>query len=118
MDKMVQNLSQYMSQYKRIGKRNNWKDNNIMDEYKKRLGAFLSEYANITDESHSMEDEKVIRQSIKILIEKRVFTMEEMRKTALKDHNILISENYIEECIYGWLYETDYMDKGENQNVF
>lgn len=69
-------------------------------EFRKRMADFISEYID-TINGGKYEDDDVIRQSIRILITENVFTVEELRKQALKDHYILIPKQFIRECVYG-----------------
>lgn len=71
----------------------------MMSEYKKRLTDFLLEYVDIVEEGSKQEE--VIKAAIKLLVTEKVFTVDEMRKTAVRDHSVLIPASYIRECVYG-----------------
>lgn len=47
------------------------------------------------------EEDIVIKASVKILIMENVFTVDEMKKQALKDYSIIIPKQFIRECVYG-----------------
>lgn len=68
-------------------------------EYRKRIAKFLSEYIDINDCKYGYGDDEVIRQGIKILIESGAFTADELRKTAIKDYNIVITKQFINRCL-------------------
>lgn len=63
-----------------------------------RLTAFLDEWLKIPQDMRNkdgiIENETVIKSCTEILIEKKVFTMEEMRKEALKRHLIILPYYY------------------------
>lgn len=73
---------------------------NISDDFRNKLAGFISEYID-TINGGKYTDNDVIRQSIKILITENVFTVESLRKQALKDYQILIPKSFIRECVYG-----------------
>ena len=63
-----------------------------------RLTAFLDEWLNIPQDMRNkdgiIENETVIKSCIEMLIKNKVFTMEEMRKEALKSHLIILPYYY------------------------
>ncbi len=73
---------------------------NISDDFRNKLAGFISEYIDAINGGKYTDDD-VIRQSIKILITENVFTIESLRKQALKDHQILIPESFVKECMNG-----------------
>ena len=72
----------------------------MIDKYRKGLADFISEYIDVK-KGRNYEEDIVIKASVKMLITENVFTVEEMRKQALKDHSIIIPEQFIRECLYG-----------------
>lgn len=68
-------------------------------EYRNRLARFLSEYIDILDSRLGYGDENVIRQGINMLINKGAFTEKELRNAALKEQGIILSEQFIKECL-------------------
>ena len=72
----------------------------MSDEYRKRMAALISKYIDTINEGKYTDDD-VIEQSIKILINERVFTVDELRNQALKFHSIIIPKQFIRECLYG-----------------
>lgn len=68
-------------------------------EYRNRIAKFLSEYIVIKDCKYGYGDDEVIRQGIKMLIESDAFTADELRKVAIKDHNIVITKQFINQCL-------------------
>lgn len=72
----------------------------MSDDFRNKLAAFISEYID-TINGGKYTDDDVIRQSIKILITENVFTVNGLRKQAIKDYQILIPESFIRKCVYG-----------------
>lgn len=72
----------------------------MSDEYRKKMADFISEYIDVKN-GMKYEEDTVIKASVKMLITENVFTVNEMRKQALKDHSIIISKEFIRECLYG-----------------
>ncbi|MCI9559350.1 MAG: hypothetical protein HFG52_08900 [Lachnospiraceae bacterium] len=72
----------------------------ISDKYRKSMADFISEYIDVKN-GRKYEEDIVIKASIKMLITKKVFTVDEMQKQALKDHSIIISKQFIRECLHG-----------------
>ncbi len=72
----------------------------MSDDFRNKLAAFISEYIDTINGGKHTDDD-VIRQSIKILITENVFTVESLRKQAIKDFQILIPASFIRKCVYG-----------------
>lgn len=72
----------------------------MSDEYRKGMADFISEYIDVK-KGRKYEEDIVIKASVKMLITKNVFTVDEMQKQALKDHSIIIPKQFIRECLYG-----------------
>lgn len=75
-------------------------DNNVMsEEFKRRAGKFIAEYFD-KEPKASYEDERIIKEGIRILIHDNVFTKKELQKETMKKYNILITSTLLEECLY------------------
>lgn len=73
---------------------------NMTGEYRKRMADFISEYIDIKN-GGKYEEDIIIKASIEMLITENVFTVDGMRKQALKDYSIIIPKKFIRECLYG-----------------
>ena len=71
----------------------------MTNDYRNKIADFISEYID-TINGGKYTDDDVIRQSIKILIAEKVFTVDGLRRQALKDYEIIIPENFIRNCVY------------------
>lgn len=69
-------------------------------EYRNRLGAFLKEYIDIKDSRYGYGADEVIKDGIKILITSKAFTVSELRKAAVKEQGIILTEDFIRSCLY------------------
>lgn len=69
------------------------------EEFRKRIASFLSEYVNITDSKYGYEDENVIKQGIKLLINTGAFTIPEMIRECAKNHSLIIPVKFITDCL-------------------
>lgn len=70
----------------------------MTEEFRKRVGKFLSEYIDITDSRFRYEDDEVIRGGIRELIEKEIFSIRELQIRMGKEVNVLIPEEFIRMC--------------------
>lgn len=68
-------------------------------EYRNRLATFLSEYIDVLDSRYGYGDEEVIMQGINMLINSGAFTEKELRAAALKEQCIILSSQFINECL-------------------
>lgn len=68
-------------------------------EYRNKLADFLSRYVDIEDCQYGYGHEKVIQQGIKLLIDSGLFNTEQLRKKILKDKSIIVSREFIMECV-------------------
>lgn len=63
----------------------------MTEAYKTKLAEFIANHVNILDGKHSFQEEEVVRQSIALLLKEKAFTVDELRKQALKEQGIIIS---------------------------
>lgn len=71
----------------------------MSDIYRKRIADFLSKYIDLKDCRYGFGDDKVIIQGIKILIENDIFTPDSLKKTAIETQGIIISDEFINDCL-------------------
>lgn len=72
---------------------------NMGDEYRKRIGNFLSNYIDITSDGYGYDNEDVIRQGIKALINEDIFSAEELQRAALIRDCVWIPLDFINKCV-------------------
>lgn len=67
-------------------------------EYRKRITAFLSDYLNISPEMFDIYDilrKDSIKYCIKYLIDNKVFTVESLKKEAVKYYYVIIADDLL-----------------------
>ena len=68
-----------------------------MDEQLKRIAYFLSQYVHCNGGPIPWDDVEVIKDAVSIVLEDEVMTVDEMRREALKEYDVIIPWNFFPE---------------------
>ena len=69
------------------------------DELRSRIAKWLEYYVDITDCRYGYGSDRVIKQSIKILVSKGIFTKEELKRDALIHGEFILTDEFIDTCL-------------------
>lgn len=72
---------------------------NFEEDYRRRIGNFLSKRIDIIDSRYGYGSDKVIRQGIRELITNEVYTIKELQRYALSEELVYIPEQFIKQCV-------------------
>lgn len=69
------------------------------EDYKKRIGKFMSKRIDILDNRYGYESDLVIMQGIRELITNGIYTIKELQRYALSEELVFIPYKFIEQCV-------------------
>lgn len=69
------------------------------DEIRNRMAMWLKNYIDISDCRYGYGNDKVIKQSICLLLKEGVFTREQLKRDALKKGEFILTDEFIDSCI-------------------
>lgn len=72
---------------------------NFEEEYRRRIGKFLSQRIDILDSRYGYGSDEVIRQGIRELVKNGIYTTKELQFYALTEELVYIPEYFIKQCV-------------------